>query len=211
MKEDAEAIKRLRAEFDEWADSYDAEMAAPTGVLVGYDEARRQAAALVAVEPGDRVADIGIGTGLFAELFDARGVSIVGVDLSPRMLYISAAKHPSWRLLEGHFLQLPLPSGSMDLVVSAFASHHLETAEWPDALLEVLRVLKPSGRVLLVDIMFADAAAKDAARARLGDEWEDENYPLYTHVAQVAHELGVQSRFELLSSLHAAVVFEPKR
>lgn len=207
---EADGILRLRSEFDQWADTYDTEMASPTGVLVGYDEARRRAAQLAPVHPGDLVADIGVGTGMFGELFDAMGATVVGIDVSPRMLHISSEKHPAWRHLEGHFLELPLPSGSVDLAVSAFASHHLETQEWPGALEEVMRTLKPSGRFLLVDIMFADQDARDAARTRLGEEWEEENYPLYTHLAQVAEGMGIGSRFEVLTPLHAAVVFEPR-
>lgn len=204
----ANRLRALRAEFDEWADEYEEDLVHPEGVLVGYAEARKRAASLVHIRPGDVVVDLGAGTGLFAECFLDRGPSIIGVDLSPRMLARAAAKHPDWQYAAGHFLAIPLPDRTADVVISAFAFHHLETAEWAFALREVRRIVKPAGPFLLVDILFADEDARNEARRRLGSAWEEENYPTYPRLAQVARDLGLRTTFTALTPLHGAVLFE---
>jgi putative AdoMet-dependent methyltransferase len=203
-----ERLRALRAEFDEWADRYEADLEHPEGVLVGHADARRLSASLLTVRPDDVLVDLGVGTGLFAECFDGGGATVIGVDLSPRMLARCAEKHPAWQYAAGHFLAIPLPDHTADAVISAFASHHLDTDEWPDALREVMRVLKPAGKFLLVDILFVDEETKDEARRILGEAWEEENYPVYTHLGPVAAELGLRATFTALTPLHAAVLFE---
>lgn len=202
-------LERLRREFDAWANSYDDAMHDPTGVLDGYAEARVRAAQLVLVRPGDTVADIGVGTGLFGELFASQGARIIGVDLSPRMLEVCSSKHPDWRCLEGDFLSLPLDDESVDLAISAFAFHHLETNEWPAALQEITRIVRGGRPFLLLDILFPDEPAKDAARQFLADEWEEENYPVYPDLARAAAGIGLATSFTQITRLHSAVLFQP--
>lgn len=203
-------VAKLRAEFDEWADSYDASMVHPNGILMGYAEARNAAARLLPIRQGDAVLDIGVGTGLFGELFAARGAQVLGVDVSPRMLAVCAAKHPGWTYREGHFLALPAASASQDWVVSAFASHHLPPADWEPALAEVMRVLRTDGRFLLVDILFGDERAKDAVRQELSaqGQWEEEPYPVYDQLRQVAAAMALDTEWTPLTPLHGAVVFQ---
>jgi len=195
----------LGREFDRWAQSYDEESQEGLGFLEGHLRSLELAAALLPVRPGQEVLDIGVGTGAFGEIFARRGLSVTGVDISPRMLEIARLKHPDWRLMPGHFLDLPLEDASVDVAVSALAFHHLETDERPQALREVFRVLR--GDVfLLVDILFADAEAKQSARDHLAERWEEENYALYPDLARVAGELGLHASFTRLSLLHGAVL-----
>ena len=162
---------------------------------------------MLPVAAGRKILDVGVGTGVFGDLFAQLGASVTGVDISPRMLELAGAKHPEWHLLQGHFLSLPLADTSMDAAISSFAFHHLETREWPLALQEVFRVLN-RGPFLLVDILFADVASKDAARRRLAEHWAEENYPCFPDLARCASQGGLKSTFTRLSDLHGAVLFE---
>lgn len=207
MDADRTDLGKLRAEFDQWAESYDLDVAAGQGVLEGYAGSRRRAAALVPVEPSAKVLDVGIGTGAFSDLFAERGAEITGVDISPWMLDLCSRAHPEFRLIAGDFTHLPLADGSQDLVVSSFAFHHLTDLERAEAILECMRVLRRDGAFLLVDIMFEDLPRLAAARARLGTTWDDENYPLFGELRELAARLSLAVRLEVLSDLHGAAIF----
>jgi len=199
-------LSDLSRAFDEWAQNYDESVRQGCGVLEGHAQSLARAAKLLPVEPGQKILDVGVGTGAFGDLFAQRGASVTGADISPRMLELAGSRHPQWRLLQGHFLALPLEDASMDAAVSAFAFHHLETAEWSPALREVFRVLR-GDTFLLVDILFADTAGKDAARRHLAERWEEENYPVFPDLARSADQVGLSAAFTQLSSLHGAVLF----
>lgn len=203
-------LLQLRQEFDAWADSYDQDVLKGHGVLQGYDRSRHLASRLVAPAAGMLVADIGIGTGAFADVFAAQGAAITGVDISPRMLALCGDRHPDWDLFLGDFLHLPLAKASQDLVVSSFAFHHLDDAERAAAVRECLRVLKPGGTFLLVDIMFRDQTQLRLARERLRDSWDEENYPTFPELRRLCRQLLVPIRLRTLSKVHgAAMIVSP--
>jgi ubiquinone/menaquinone biosynthesis C-methylase UbiE len=104
--------------------------------------------------PGERVLDVGCGTGVVARrvaaLIGSTG-RIVGLDLSPDMLAVArrAAEREGaaidWR--EGRAESLPFPDGGFDLALCQFALMFF--ADRPAALAEMRRVLAPGGRVAL--------------------------------------------------------------
>jgi ubiquinone/menaquinone biosynthesis C-methylase UbiE len=104
--------------------------------------------------PGDRVLDVGCGTGIVARLVaPAAGANgkVVALDLNPHMLEVarSAAARDDvdieWH--EGRAEQLPFPDGSFDLVLSQFALMFF--ADRRAALAEMRRVLRADGRAAL--------------------------------------------------------------
>lgn len=205
---DGPSLEDLRSEFDAWADTYDGDVDLGGGVLAGYALSRTKARGLVEVRAGGRVLDVGIGTGALSELFAGEGAEITGVDISPRMLEICAKRHPGWRLLEGDFLHLPVPDGSQDLVVSSFAMHHLSDRDRDLAVQECMRVLCARGKFLLVDIMFQDGARLRAARERLWESWDEENYATFPELRRLSRRLFLRVHLKSLSDLHGAAVFE---
>jgi SAM-dependent methyltransferase len=104
--------------------------------------------------PGDRVLDVGCGTGIVARQvasrLGARG-AVTGVDLSPNMLAVALATAAregvaiEWR--EGSAEQLPFPESSFDLVLCQFALMFF--ADKAAALAEMRRVVTGNGRVLV--------------------------------------------------------------
>lgn len=95
---------------------------------------------------GDRVLDVGCGTGVLAREAARRAGSsgsVTGIDVNPGMLSVAAKLAPQIRWDEGVAEQLPFDSGSFDAVVSQFALMFFGQA----ALSEMWRVLAPGGRL----------------------------------------------------------------
>jgi SAM-dependent methyltransferase len=95
--------------------------------------------------------DVGCGTGNATVLLAARGARTTGLDPSPRLLQVADARARDAGLaidfIEGVAEEIPLPSGSVDLVVSVFGV--IFSADPTGALEELLRVVRPGGRILL--------------------------------------------------------------
>jgi ubiquinone/menaquinone biosynthesis C-methylase UbiE len=116
----------------------------------------RRLASLSGAAPGDRVLDVGCGTGYFTRVMAeavAPGGTALGID--PCRGAIGRARHvtrlPNCSFSEGVAQFLDLPDNSCDVVVSSLMIHHLPEGVRPQAVSEMLRVLRPAGRLLLAE------------------------------------------------------------
>src|SRR3954449_497931 len=109
---------------------------------------RRRALLLAAAKPGERVLDLGCGAGRFVAALRDAGSDPVGVELAEAALDRARANAPGADLRpvepDG---SLPLEHASVDLVWCSEVLEHVADTE--HALLEVRRVLRPGGRVLI--------------------------------------------------------------
>lgn len=143
----------LRRIFDDTAVDYDRlESVLAFGSGSWY---RRQALVRAGLGPGMQVVDVGCGTGLLAReagtLIGAGG-ALVGVDPSPGMMAQVGARGPlpGARFIEGRAESLPLPDTSADFVTMGYALRHIDDVQV--AFAEFRRVLRPGGRVLVLEI-----------------------------------------------------------
>jgi len=120
---------------------------------------RRLAIRGLGLDGGERVLDLGCGTGDLLDLAAARGALPVGVDVSAQMLRRARRRVPAALLLRCDAERLPLRSGSFDAVVSAFALRNFTAV--PGVLAEAARVLRPGGRIALLEM---DRPATGAGR-----------------------------------------------
>lgn len=114
------------------------------------------------VDPNQRVADIGTGTGILAIELARLGVEVIGIDGSARMLETARRNladdefadedRVEFRIGDAH--ALPLADGEVD---AAFAHMVLQYLARPaDALAEMQRVVRPGGSIMLVDFVQHD-------------------------------------------------------
>jgi len=109
------------------------------------------------VQPGQRVLDVGCGTGYFARLLaDAVGADglVVGVDASPEMVGYASRRARLIRNCQfelGTAESLSFPGAHFDIVVSSLFMHHLPADLQGAALSEMWRVLRPGGALLVAE------------------------------------------------------------
>lgn len=107
------------------------------------------------IQSGQRVLDLGCGTGLLTMLIkqsipEAR---VTGLDGDEEALNIARAKSRGTDIQWDHALafDMPYPDQSFDVVVSSFVTHHLTSADKVRAFNEVHRILRPDGGFHIVD------------------------------------------------------------
>lgn len=136
----------MREAYARLANVYDAKWAF-------YVEASvRETLSRLALFPGDRVLEVGCGTGALLRKISETGADLElhGADPVPEMLAIARKRLPeSVRLQEAWAEALPYPDGGLDVVVSCNMFHYIREPE--KALAEMRRVLRPGGRLVVTD------------------------------------------------------------
>ena len=138
-----------------WAWAYDAVIQVMS--LGREGRFRRRTLELAELQPGARALDVGCGTGSLA-IAAARQqptATIHGIDPAPEMIARAQAKATTAgvapRFEVGIIEHLPYDDGSMDVVTSSIMMHHLPPETLSAGLAEILRVLTPGGRLVVVD------------------------------------------------------------
>jgi ubiquinone/menaquinone biosynthesis C-methylase UbiE len=126
-------------------------------ILVGFGRKfREKIVNAVEIKDDYKVLDIGCGTGVFLELLKEKypKTSVVGIDPDKQALSIATkrlSKYQDVRLVNGFAEALPLDNQSADVVFSTLAFHHMPTDIKQKSINEIYRVLKPSGKLVIVD------------------------------------------------------------
>lgn len=122
-----------------------------------YDELQDRLAEATAGIAAATILDLGCGTGVTGARVLARHphANLTGIDASAEMLALARRTVPTGTFLQAH-LEDPLPRGPFDLVVSAFAIHHLPGEGKADLFRRVAAALSPGGRLVICDVVVAD-------------------------------------------------------
>ncbi|MGI5188638.1 class I SAM-dependent methyltransferase [Promicromonospora sp. CA-289599] len=132
---------------------------------VGARALHERAAALADIAPGQSVLDVGCGTANLAltVLRAQPAARVTGLDPDAGALRVAARKATRRRvpitLVQGFADRLPNGDGSLDHIVSALALHHVPEEGRVLFAREALRVLRPGGKVTIVDFGGADSAS----------------------------------------------------
>lgn len=139
----------VRSMFDRISPSYDRVNRIMT--LNADQRWRRALVRRLDIGPGDLVLDLACGTGDFTMLGRNAGAKAAGLDFSGGMLRAASARHgESSAWVQGDALALPFADGSFTVAVSGFALRNF--VEIAPAMRELARVLKPGGRLGLLEV-----------------------------------------------------------
>ena len=114
------------------------------------------------------VGDLGCGTGAVAAALAPHVARVIGVDASQEMLDAAgcAAPEPNVEFRRGPLEALPIETGTLDAATMVLVLHHL--AAPGEALAESSRVLKPGGRLLIIDMAPHE---REEYRQQMGHVW----------------------------------------
>lgn len=138
----------VRAMFDRIAGVYDVMNTVMTAGL--HHQWRTRAVDLARVGPGTRALDVATGTGDLAIELASRGGDVVGSDFSEGMLERARAKAPGLTWEQADALALPYPDDTFDAATVGFGARNF--SDLPRGVREMVRVVKPGGRVVILEI-----------------------------------------------------------
>lgn len=167
-------------------------------MVIGRGRDARLVASLAAVQPADRVLDVGCGPGTAVRLTAMRGARMTGVDPSEPMLrlarFLTRLRRPAGGItwVTAGVEDMPLPDAAFDVCWSLAAVHH-----WPRleaGLDEVGRVLRPGGTFIALEKQVAAGATGTASHGWTPDQAETFAGMLrsrgYRSVEVTNHDLG---------------------
>jgi len=147
--------------------------------------ARERGEAALNLQPGERVLEIGFGTGnSLIDLAKAVGDtgSVAGVDVSPKMRDVAAGKVAEAQLgtqvelLVGDARKLPFPDDSFQAAFTSFTLELFEPDDIAKVLAEVKRVLEPGGRLGVVSMAVVPAGEQESTLERTY-KWMHQHFP----------------------------------
>jgi demethylmenaquinone methyltransferase/2-methoxy-6-polyprenyl-1,4-benzoquinol methylase len=141
------APEAVRTMFDRIAPVYDVMNRVMTA---GLDQRWRRATVKAVVAPGDRVLDAACGTGDLAVIAAKAGANVTGLDFSEAMLERARRKSADIEWVRGDLLALPFDDESFDAATVGFGVRNV--ADLPGAIEELRRVLRPGGRLGILEI-----------------------------------------------------------
>jgi ubiquinone/menaquinone biosynthesis C-methylase UbiE len=144
---------------------------------------REKVLALLAPKQGERALDIGCGPGLTTEalaLAVGQNTEVVGIDIAPPMLTIAKKRCTDLKRVsfeQADVTKLPFKDAQFDIALASQVYEYVEQID--EALRELARVVRPGGRVALVDTDWESAvwASHDDARMRRVLETWDQHIP----------------------------------
>lgn len=189
--------------FDAHADGYDDWFSTPLG---GYADAveKELLGAVAQPKAGEEALDLGCGTGVHSIWLAEQGLTVTGLDESEAMLDVARAKTqaggPSVTWVHGDAARLPFPDSHFDLVISVTALEFVDDRQ--AVLREVLRVLRPGGRLALGLLTRDSAWGELYAEAGLNPDAVFSRAHLFTEKDLVELDAFLPGRMQWLRGLY---------
>jgi len=117
---------------------------------------------------GARALDVGCGTGRWVRRLEEHGLSVVGIDQSSEMLSLARKRGTLSAMVSGEVQNLPFPDKSFEWVSAVTVVQHIPPQEQVRALSEMVRVLRPGGYLLLIELIRGHGLH---VFSRLPDDW----------------------------------------
>ena len=164
----------IKSEMKKMVPTYDSYM---RKITFGRERTLRETTmSLAQLKPGDCVLEVGCGTGtltLAAKRQAGPTGKVFGIDIIPEMIELSQRKAAqtsedvTFQL--GSIDDIPFPENQFDVVMCSFMIFHMSETMRRKGIAEIYRVLKPQGRLLVLDLALPEQALPKAiARMLLG-------------------------------------------
>jgi len=122
---------------------------------------------------------------------------------------VASEKLPGLALVDGHFEDLTRVQGEFDAAASTYALHHVPDAVKRSVLAKLVGLLRPGGRLVIADLAFRDAVAREQTRRAflergLQERWaevEEEHWADLDQVTPVFEDLAAYVQVEQLTGL----------
>ena len=158
----AELNKEIQSTFQKISRRYDWHMKAYNLVGLRIGDYRRHAVGLLKLKPGDRVVDLGCGTGLsFPHIIERIGPEghLTGVDMTAGMLACARERcdQSGWynvELVQSEIAAYEFPQGINAVITTGTMGY---VSEYDRVIQNVVRALKPDGRLVILDAKKPDA------------------------------------------------------
>jgi ubiquinone/menaquinone biosynthesis C-methylase UbiE len=169
-----EEDKAIKDQMEKMVGKYDSYM---KKITLGREAALRSATVgLAQIKPGESVLEVGCGTGtltLAAKKKAGLSGKVCGIDIIPGMIERCRQKASQANLDvdfgPGSIEEVPFPDNTFDAVMCSFMIFHMSDEVRRKGISEILRVLKPGGRFLVIDLALPEAqVSKSIAKLFLG-------------------------------------------
>ena len=212
--QDGMSQKELQAGFDEWAHTYDRDVASTGGFpFAGYSQALKIIWELAGAMPGMSVLDLGVGTGNLARRFVASGCQVLGADFSSEMLAKTRQKLSGLELVQVDLTLDEWPATlerRFERIVSNYTFHEFPLATKVRILSRLARRnLSVDGYIVIGDIIFPTRADLDRTRVEVGDEWEEEYYWIAEEAREALEPTGWRVKFHPVSFCAGVYLLTP--
>ena len=200
--------------FDKWAGKYDESISnsAEGYPFEGYYKVLNYVQNCVDLTYGKIILDLGTGTGLLTNELYNKGGKIFGIDFSEEMIKKAKEKMP-----EGKFYQHDFNNGipeevkdiRFDYIVSSYALHHTVNEEKIKLILELRKLLKKSGKIIIADISFSTLNDMNRCKIESKNYWDSsEYYFIGKNITFTLNNLGIQAEYIKISSCAGVLIIE---
>jgi ubiquinone/menaquinone biosynthesis C-methylase UbiE len=198
QKKQVDEDQAAREGMEKMVSSYDSYM---KKITLGRERLLRETTvSLAQIKPGDSVLEVGCGTGtltLAAKKQAGPTGEVFGIDLIPGMIEASqrkaAAANEEITFQEGSVSAIPFAENTFDVVMCSFMIFHMSDETRSKGIQEIFRVLKPNGRLFVLDLALPQQPFQKAiAKTIMGfmfDHKLEELFPLMKAAGFSAMEL----------------------
>jgi ubiquinone/menaquinone biosynthesis C-methylase UbiE len=179
--------------------------AVPFAELPGHSQSLQMLIDLSGVSVADSVLDVACGPGLVACEFAPFAHHVTGIDLTPKMIEQAEERQKAKGLANlswcvGDVLPLPFPDSTFKIVLTRYSFHHFLD---PAAVLgEMIRVCKPGGKILVIDVV------QSPEKAEAYDRLEQLRDPSHVHALTHSEMAGLIAGSGLLDLRTARYMVE---
>lgn len=197
--------KNSVAEFSKWAGNYDNNLATFT-----FKQTNAKITSTLNPKKNSSLLDVGCGSGILLDQLDTlnRSMKLFGIDITPPMVEVAKKKfvnRPSVQISQASAINLPFNDEFFDYVTCASSFHH--HPDQKKSLSEMVRVLKPGGTVLILDMCVDGIIRKLFAKleniyhneGKVNRPTSQELYSLYSNVGLKNIQLFTYNYFHLIA------------